>query len=124
MNGWIQASYEADLAYQLFARTKDCPDPQSASTLFNDAKVRLQRSAHILPEGRKIVELCPPTIPSDTVYQLLSKVGLGAELTEMTKLVNQVNTLESQLREAKAENEALKGKLRESHLSENVIRCI
>lgn len=92
---------------------KDCPDSQSASTMFNDAKVHLQRSAHLLPEGRKIVELCPPTITYDEVYQLLSKVGLGAELTEMTKLVNRVHTLESQLREAKAEIEALREKLGE-----------
>ena len=44
---------------------------------------------------------------------LLAKVGLGAETTAMTKLVTQVNILESQLHVVTAERDALKKKAEE-----------
>jgi hypothetical protein len=113
MNAWVRASHEADQAYQLLSTTKDCPDPQSASMQFNDAKIRLQRSAALLPEGRTIVDLYPPTVPYQEIYGLLAKVGLGTEMTAVTKLLAQVNTLESQLHAMTAERDALKQKVQE-----------
>ena len=113
INGWVQASYEVDQAYQLFSTAKDCPDPQSASKQFNNAKIHLQHSAALLPEGRMLVDLYPSIIPYHEIFELLAKVGLGAETTAMTKLVTQVNVLESRLHAVTAERDALKKKVQE-----------
>src|SRR5271170_4351009 len=113
MDGWLQASLEADQAYQAFGATKDSADAETATIAFNDAKERLQNAARLLPEGRKIVELHPTTIPYQQVYDVLAKVGLGAEKTEMTKLVISVKELETELGKAKAEIQALKLRLGE-----------
>jgi hypothetical protein len=110
MKEWLRASHEADRAYQLFSTKKDCPDPQSASKQFNDAKIHLQNSAALLPEGRMIVDLYPPSIPFPEIYGLLAKVRLGTETTAMTKLLAQVNVLESQLHEMTAKHDGLKRK--------------
>src|ERR1700724_851316 len=111
MDGWLQASLEADQAYQAFGATKDAADVETATIAFNDAKERLQKAAHLLPDGRKMVELHPTTIPYQQVYDFLAKVGLGAEETEMTKLVRHIKDLETELAKAKAEIDALKLRL-------------
>ena|SRR5271155_3243004 len=113
MDAWLQASLEADKAYQGFGATKDAVDVETATMAFNDAKEQLQKAAHLLPEGRKMVAFHPTVIPYQQVYDVLSKVGLGVEETEMTKMVIAVKELETELAKAKAENQALRLRLGE-----------
>jgi CII-binding regulator of phage lambda lysogenization HflD len=87
----------------LFLRTKDSPSAQKATEIFGEARDHLQRSASLLPERRVIIE-----------------VGLGAEETELTRMVKEVKALEErlakmeeELRAVTAERDSLKRKLDE-----------
>ena len=120
MTGWTQASYEADQAYQLFLRTKDSPSAQKATEIFGEARDHLQRSASLLPERRVIIDYMPRDIPSADVHRILEKVGLGAEETELTRMVKGVRALEERIAEMEeelkavtAERDSLKRKLDE-----------
>ena len=103
MTGWSQACYEADQAYQLFLRTKDSPSAQKATEVFGKARDHLQRSASLLPECRVIIDYMPRDIPSVDVHRILEKVGLGAEETELTRMIKEVKALEERI--AKMEEE-------------------
>jgi hypothetical protein len=59
-----------------------------------------------------MVKLLPSSIPRDCVSQLLERVGLGSETTEMTKLIMYVRTLEAQLQTANTEIEAANAEIK------------